>query len=699
MFNKPAKYRIHRHVLLAIASGSLLMFANSHAGMNYAEIEKINSNWKCQWCPYKKEPLKEGKLEAGIGGISNDSFKHGKYTGLDEQGSYFVGNGHYEYKNSDSSYVNVEARDIGLDSRQLEAEGGLQGRYDLELQYSMLPSLNSDSARTPYRGGSNQSLPAGWVQGAATSGMTELANSLRDVDLYTERETIDVGATYHASPSLSYDLNFEQQTRQGKKAMGLDFFFASSALLAVPVDTTTKQGGIKANYRARQWMASLGYNFSNFANEHESIYWENAYSNPAVTAGQAALEPENEMQQITLDGSYHFSMDTRATIAVAFGRMTQNADYLPYTVNGTLAPPPLPRSSLDGEVNTFNSTLRLNSRWNKDWNYSVRYRHSEQSNETPRATYDYVIADTALSATARTNLPYSFRERELSLQGQYQIDKLRHISLDYKHEIDDRTYQEVETSNEDTLSARYRSNAIEKLQWSLGLMASDRKGDEYTPVADISPPEDTLLRKYNLADRKRKMAVVSLSYSPADTLQLSAFADYAADDYSDSDVGLQESRQTTVSLELQYQINKALNVSIDYSATNIDSSQAGTTWDANNKDVMKVAHVGMGYEMMKNKLTLGADITLANAIGDNTVSTGNGFPDLESTRKTLTLFADYSLDERSVVHMFVGYEDYKEDDWATTDVAPNTLDRVLTLGETSPSYNIGLFAISYKSRF
>jgi len=75
-----------------------------------------------------------------------------------------------------------------------------------------------------------------------------------------------------------------------------------------------------------------------------------------------------------------------------------------------------------------------------------------------------VIADTALSSTARANFPYSFREREFLLQGRYQIDKQRHIKLDYEHAMNDRTYQEVKSSDEDTLSATYRSDVNEQLQ-------------------------------------------------------------------------------------------------------------------------------------------------------------------------------------------------------------------------------------------
>jgi MtrB/PioB family decaheme-associated outer membrane protein len=426
------------------------------------------------------------------------------------------------------------------------------------------------------------------------------------------------------------------------------------------------------------------------------VQWDNAYTTPAtVTEGQAALEPGNEMQRITVDGAYHFSTDMRATASVALGRMTQNVDFLPYTVNGSLS---LPRSSLGGEVNTFNSTFRLNYRRNEDWNYSVQYRHNEQDNDTPIATYNYVVADFQTTLNPRRNFPYSFREKEFSLQGRYQIDTQHQINLNYEHAMGNRTFQEVDSSDEDTFSAVYRSEFNEQLQWFLRLKTSNRKGS-YMSVAEIFPPEDILLRKYNLANRVRNSAGLSLSWTLSDRLQMSAYGDYASDDYSDSDIGLQESRQAAFSLELQYQVSDILNINVDYSTTNIDSSQAGTIWSADNKDRMNVLHGAANYELKKYKLLLGVDIALANSIGDITVSSGDGFPSLKATRKTISLFADYSLSDRSVVHAFFGYEDYDEENWAIDGVVPNTLNNVLTLGEVSPSYDIGMFAISYKTKF
>ena len=235
----------------------------------------------------------------GVGYVSNDSYKHGDYTGLNEEGVYFVGDLEYGYQGGKGTYSNVEAYDLGLDSRRIAADGGKQGQLGIQLQYSELPKLNLDTARTPYAVGANQTLPVGWVSDATTGGMTELQNSLRFADISTQRKTLDLAADYHQTKSLSYGLSFQRATKEGFRTMGLSIGgFQGAAILAVPVDYVTDQGEARINFQKARWHASLRYEFSNFKNETESVRWQNAFSTPATaTEGQASLEPNNTMQR------------------------------------------------------------------------------------------------------------------------------------------------------------------------------------------------------------------------------------------------------------------------------------------------------------------------------------------------------------------------------------------------------------------
>ena len=72
-------------------------------------------------------------IEIGAGYVSDSSFKFGKYTGLEEEGVYGVLNfdvgGRSPWDGEVASWWRSTASDLGLDSREIGVEGGVQGRY------------------------------------------------------------------------------------------------------------------------------------------------------------------------------------------------------------------------------------------------------------------------------------------------------------------------------------------------------------------------------------------------------------------------------------------------------------------------------------------------------------------------------------------------------------------------------------------
>jgi MtrB/PioB family decaheme-associated outer membrane protein len=672
------------------------------------QVREITADWKCQWCPYEDNAQAVGEVEAGVGYVTNDSYKHGDYTGLNEKGAYGVANLTHNYQSPDGFYTDVTVSDAGLDSRAIELRGGMNGTAELGLDYSELPKLTSDSARTPYQGNTYLQRPGGWTPQPNTQDMTQLASALHDVDLMTERRSYGVYATYYQTPQLFYGLSFQRDSKDGKKSAGLalgdSFAAARSAILAVPVDYLTNLGEATINYSRARWQMAVKYQFSKFENDNTSVQWENAFSLPgSVSQGQAALEPDNKMQQVSLRGSYQLFNATQLTGLLATGRMEQDVAFLPYTVNGALSPAALPRSSLGGEVNTFDASVGIYSRVNQQVNFQAQYQQHEQDNNTPRATYNYVIADTSISGNPRANIPYGFRQRKLQLEGDYRPQTQQKFTGGYDYQTVDRTYQEVETTTEHGVWGRYKTEAKDNLHLAVRLERSRRDGDSYQPVTEIVPAENPLLRNYNLADRTRDKASITILHKPRNNVQLDFVTEYAKDDYSDSDLGLQQSEQTNFSVGLQYQMTATMQLTADYTLSDITSRQAGsfaaTSWSASNDESVDVAHLGLVYRPLRYKLTLGLDYTYADSTGQTTITTGDAFPDLTSKRHTLTLYGDYDLGERSVLHVYYRYEDYREENWAIDGVAPNSIPRVLTMGEVSPDYSIGLFAVTLRYRF
>ncbi len=119
------------------------------------------SRWECEYCVF--EEGFSGEVEAGAGYVSDDSYKFGEYNGLNEEGAFAIGNATARYRDKNANYLDLKLRNLGLDTRSADIEGGRQGKYRLFLDYRELAHYVSDTGQTPYRGNSTLQLPSGWV--------------------------------------------------------------------------------------------------------------------------------------------------------------------------------------------------------------------------------------------------------------------------------------------------------------------------------------------------------------------------------------------------------------------------------------------------------------------------------------------------------------------------------------------------------
>ena len=674
------------------------------------EIAELKKKWKCKYCPDVSEEPWYLQIDTGLGYVSNDSYQFGQYNGLNEAGAFLVLNFDSQYRDGSGDYFEARGNNLGLDNRSLELEGGKQGSYKINFLYDQLYKYDEDTGRTPYSGGSVQSLPSGWVSAPDTSGFTAINSSLRDADLYTQRQNFKLGGTYIQDSRISYDINFDRQTKKGKQtfgaAIGSNFAQARSAILAAPVDYVTDQVGLAANYKGNDFSGRVAFINSSFRNVNESLRWQNAYTEPAgVTEGQAATDPDNDMQQIMLTVNYHGIDKLNLAGYFSHARMTQDQNFLPYTTNSGLATSALPRASLDGEILATTGTLKANWQFLARTRLNVLYDYQEQVNNTELNQYDYVIADTIISATPRINPAYSFRKQRFKLGAGHRFESKIKLDGGVKYVTTDRTYQSVEKQKETGLWAAIGNSISSSVHARLKVEASDRKVDDYQQITVLTPPENTLTRKYNMADRKGNKAAINLTYSGIESLVLGLQADTAVYDYTDSEIGLTDLSETGIGLDAQYIINKDISVTVYIQNTSYRSEQASSQvvstpdWTGINDTNVITAGLGGNYQVIEDELLIGLDYVHAESTGKYEIENQTPFPDLTTVRDSVKIYADYNLSEQMIVNVSYVFEQYKEENWQVDNVAINTNPNVLTLGEISPEYKIGVIWASLKYRF
>ena len=151
------------------------------------------------------------------------------------------------------------------------------------------------------------------------------------------------------------------------------------------------------------------------------------------TALAQAQAPDSRFQQLTLAGGYSLpELRTVMSLSASMGRITQDEELLPYTTNANLPTDPLPRSSLDAEVDTTNIAAAITSRVFRNGRIEFRYRYDERDNKTARDTWNRVIVDTFPSGGEELNVPYSFERSYLSLSGDYELFDMLLVSAGYE---------------------------------------------------------------------------------------------------------------------------------------------------------------------------------------------------------------------------------------------------------------------------
>lgn len=660
------------------------------------------SKWVCKFCPDPEEGYR-GEVELGVGYLSDDSLKFGEYTGLTDKGGYLIGNGQVRYGGEDAYYADVAVRDLGFDARSLRVENGRQGKYKLLLTYDEIPHFLSDSARTPFRGGDSLTLPPGWVSAGTTAGMTALPGALRDVELETSRKRIGLGAVLPAR-RWEYAAAYRHETREGRQRLAGSFFFNAAELIQ-PIDYTTDEIDLSASFTAPRLQARIAYHASLFKNGNESLTWANPFT-PIVAgadAGQLAAAPDNQFHQLRAALGYQVTKATRASAELALGRLTQDEDFLSPTLNPNLVVPALPRSSLDGRVDTLIGQVKLVSELSERLGVSAAYRYEDRDNETQPLTLPWVTTDAFVNAP-RTTRPYSFTRGTTKLAADYRFAPRVKGSVGLDHDTHERTLQEVAETRETTLWGKLVTRAREGVDLLFNVAHGKRDGDRYEVVPETTPPQNPLLRKYNLAHRERDLLGMRATMAAGERVTVGTGIEWARDDYTDSAIGLTDSREVTLSLDAAAALSDRTSAHAFAHRQTIVAHQAGSgafsapDWTARNDDTVHTLGVGLKHALIEERLDVGADYAVSLSRGEVTVADA-AFPDRRAHLRSLKLHGSYQIKEQWSLHAAYWYERFHSDDWALDGVTPTTIPSVLTLGETSPDYDVSFVSVSVRYRF
>jgi MtrB/PioB family decaheme-associated outer membrane protein len=561
---------------------------------------------------------------------------------------------------------------------------------------------------TPFlgNGGSVLSLPGGYP--AATTGAMPLATTLQSVDLGFKRTRYDLGASMLNGENWSYRVDLRRDVRDGTQRTS-GSFYTNGTHLVNPVDQTTDQLELSTSYTSRVWQATLAYHASLYRAGPEALTWTNAFLSAPIgnTSGQLAQAPSNQFHQIVASAGYEISPTVRASAEIAFGRMTQDAAYLAATTNTSLVVPPLPAQSLQGRADTLNASLRLSAAVDERLRLNASYVHDERDNQTPIASYPSVSTDMFVGSP-RNNQAYSFTQDKFRLSADYRGPGSMKTSVGADHDTRKRPEQEAETTREATLWGRVGFQPDEKVTVALRGAHAQRTASDYVSVGSIVPPENPLLRKYNMADRERDSVGLRADFAATENVSIGLGADVAYDDYTNSTIGLLDGRTASFGGDVSFALSDATRLNFYAQAERIESRQAGSEvfaqpdWKGKNEDAIDLVGFGLKHAAMNGKLEIGADLVFSRSRSDVTVETAAsnpGFPQASTSLDMFKLRATYRLSENMSLTGLYWYERYTSADWMYDGVLPATIPNLLAFGEQPPHYTVNVVQVALRYRF
>jgi MtrB/PioB family decaheme-associated outer membrane protein len=665
-----------------------------------AEVD--TSGWKCEQCPFQVGS--EVSAEIGGANVDDDSAKFGDYTGLDEEGEYLLADIEGRSRAASGWYVSYEGHKLGLDSRDAAITLGKEGIFSARMFYDAIPKRTFDDTATPFEIGPTDDqlfLPAGWVDGGTTQGMTSLNTALQPVDIGHERKSAGIAVDWRLSKAFAAFANFRREDKEGTGYAGVGNF-TTALQIPEPLDSTIDSYELGVQWTGKSAFARLSYFVQEYSDELNGLTWDNPYTSfNGATTGRMATAPDNEMEQIVLSAGAHFAYDTSIGFNAIFGTLSQDDELLPFTTNAGVSPGALPRASLNGDadVNHFGLTLATHPLDKIRVRGSASYDERKDNTNSITFANGYVESDMFSFPDSITPERYDYEKLRGEIEGEYRLYDNVRFFIGARGEKLERTEQDVDETTEGTGYSGVRLNGLGGVTMEL------RIGETHKDVSDTRTPEsweNPSFWKYNLANRDRDFGDVKLSYAPIESVTLALDGQIANDSYRKSEYGLQSGSDRRGALNVTWMPKEGLSIYGDFAYQQIKAEQtnAGGTpaneWEATHKDIYRTWGFGARYMGIADKWDLQLDLAKAKSEGEINTITGE-FPENESDFESVRFAAYYHVNDALKLGVGVLFEELETSDWALEGVQPATLPTLLALGADPYNYDVRVisFTVSY----
>jgi MtrB/PioB family decaheme-associated outer membrane protein len=462
------------------------------------------------------------------------------------------------------------------------------GKYRASFMWDQIPMLLSDSTQTLYSGIGTGVLTIddalqAIVQARPPAMATVFDEFARTFETRTLRTIVEGAFEYMATESLAFSTSVRHTDRDGTIPFGGSFGHSSLVEMPAPVQQTLSDFNVGAEYAKDRYLFRAGYAGSWFHNDITSVAFDNpfrAIDSPGTSSrGRLTLAPSNSFISVNGMASVKLPYNSRVIAYASLGSLEDDGDAMvPQTINTSITPRPVERSTVDGEARTSSVNLRFVSRPARYADITVSYRLYDYDNRTPqfamieRVAYDNTPA--AVSPPIHTD-PYGLTRGTFDADFRFVRSGRTSAGIGYTRVGEDRTYRIFESTTDNVLRLTFDSvgqgwfSIRSKYEHARRLGEGIEQGEAL--LASIG--EQPKLRHFDIAARDRDRVTVIGSISPIATVTANVSVAAGKDDFHQSEFGVRDNTHQVLSAGVDYIPHDRVTLAASYSFEEYDALQ------------------------------------------------------------------------------------------------------------------------------
>jgi MtrB/PioB family decaheme-associated outer membrane protein len=524
-------------------------------------------------------------------------------------------------------FMNFDAGDFGYDTQFYRIDGGMWGKFKLDLFYDEIPHNITFGARTPFLGAGHDTLVG------TPNPNFPLWNTF---DYSILRRQYGGGLKADIIRPFFFDVSFQRENREGIKPVGAPQTSPSSTAfeLPEPVQYVTNNLKVSAGYTQKPLFLSLNYIYSDFNNSDTAL---NLPSNfPPSRPKVFSLPPDNTYHKGAFKGAVNLPFNSKFSANIGFSRGTSDTSVLS-----------LIGSAFKGKVETQNYDFALTSNPVRFLDAKVYYKYYKRNNKSddPTGVVD-IFLDYKIS-TYGGELGFRLPE-QFYLSGGYKYVKT------VRNKNGETLLDEILPSNMDNIYfVDLKWRGLDFLEPKVGYEKFDRDVHYRTFESAIDPS-----KRFAYSAQNRDTFKAMLDIFPLENLNFGLEYRYKEIDYSDTMFGLKSDKRHEVNISADYAIGRIAKVFgySDYGWIKHRQEQQGSgslPWEGDQKDRTWGYGIGAEVYVIPTKLTLvfQHDYLKSNGNVDFTLENlglfGSGglppFPAANNQNIDITRWDDYTL--------------------------------------------------------